>query len=41
MNASKEAMGSVEKVDGTGAISDEGGFQAKRLKHLYLQAEQN
>ena len=39
MNATKEAMGSVEKVDGAGAISDEGGFQTKCLKHLYLQAE--
>ena len=41
MKAAKEAMGSVEKVDGAGAISDQGGFQAECLKHLYLQAGQN
>lgn len=41
MKPAKEAMGSVEKVNGTGAIGDEGGFQTKRLKHLNLQVAQN
>ena len=41
MKATKEAVGSVEKVDGTGAISDQGRFQVECLKHLYLQAGQN